>query len=166
MKFILIDRISELAPGSRIVASKSVTLAEEYLQDHFPKFPVLPGVLMLEALTQASAWLVRATLDFAPTLVLLREARNVTYKSFVSPGQTLTIESVCKQLSPAESVFDAQGHVDGRQTLKGRLVLRHLTLAESDPSLAGADERLRNRLRSQFDLLGGARLAAAATVTV
>lgn len=157
MKFILIDRIDELEPGRRIVAHKCLTLAEEYLQDHFPRFPVMPGVLMLEALTQSAAWLARASQGFAHSVVLLREARNVTYKSFVSPGQTLTIEAVCKQLSERESVFQASGQSDGRPVLKGQLTLRHLNLAEQDPQLTNVDSRLRERFRQQFELLGGHR---------
>ena len=66
MRFSLIDRIVELEPGVRITAVKSLTMAEEYLADHFPHFPVMPGVLMLEALTQAGAWLVRVERGFRP----------------------------------------------------------------------------------------------------
>ena len=65
MRFTLIDQITLLEPDKKIEAVKNVTLSEEYLQDHFPRFPVLPGVLMLEALTQASAWLIRVSEDFA-----------------------------------------------------------------------------------------------------
>ena len=53
MKFVLIDRIVSLEPPSRLVATKSLTLAEEYLADHFPTFPVMPGVLMLHTLVEA-----------------------------------------------------------------------------------------------------------------
>ena len=63
MRFSLIDRIVELEPGERVTATKSLTMAEEYLADHFPHFPVMPGVLMLEAMTQAGAWLVRVSED-------------------------------------------------------------------------------------------------------
>ena len=59
MRFVLIDRIVEVRPGQSLVAVKNLSLAEEYLADHFPGFPVMPGVLMLEALTQAGAWLIR-----------------------------------------------------------------------------------------------------------
>ncbi|MGA2173288.1 MAG: hypothetical protein ABSG82_09830 [Sedimentisphaerales bacterium] len=61
MRFILIDKIVELEAGRRIKTVKCVTLAEEYLADHFPTFPVLPGVLLLEGLIESASWLVRAT---------------------------------------------------------------------------------------------------------
>lgn len=152
MKFILIDRISELESGKRIVAHKALSLAEEYLGDHFPAFPVLPGVLQLEAMVQASAWVVREALDFAPSLVLLKEARNITYKSFLAPGQLLAIESSCKELTAEHSVFSASGSVDGKEIVKGKLTLRHLNLADSDPRLAEIDDKIRAHMRTLFDL--------------
>lgn len=163
MKFVLVDRISELEPGRRIVAHKSVSLAEEYLADHFPTFPVLPGVFMLEALVQASAWVVRSGLDFKPSVVVLKDARNVTYKSFIAPGRTLNIESTCKELTPEMSVFQAAGSVDGREIVKGKLTLRHLSLADSDASMASIDDGIRSKMRQLFGLLqlGRPREAAA-----
>lgn len=153
MKFVLVDRISELESGRRIVGHKALSLAEEYLADHFPAFPVLPGVLMLEALVQTSAWLVREALDFEPTVVVLKEARNVTYKSFVAPGQVLDIAAECKELSADMSVFAASGSVGGREMLRGRLVLRHLRLADQRAGLAAVDASLRASLRRRWELL-------------
>ncbi len=161
MKFVLVDRILELEPGRRIVAQKAVSLAEEYLADHFPSFPVLPGVLMLEALVQSAAWLVRASLDFAPSLVLLKEARNVTYKSFVTPGGVLTLTAECDALDAAQSSFTGRGVRDGREIVKGRLVLRHLNLADTDPGAVELDQRLRTRQRELFNLLWKGSPAAA-----
>ena len=66
-------------------------LTEEYLADHFPEFPVLPGVFMLEAATQAGAWLLRLSEDFAHSIISLKEAKNVKYADFVPPGQTLEV---------------------------------------------------------------------------
>ena len=74
MRFTLIDRITALKAGDEITAIKSLSLAEEYLGDHFPLFPVLPGVFMLEAMTQASAWLIRHAEDFAHSVVVGRSA--------------------------------------------------------------------------------------------
>jgi 3-hydroxyacyl-[acyl-carrier-protein] dehydratase len=166
VKFILVDRIVELETGKRIVAQKAVSLAEEYLADHFPRFPVLPGVLMVEALVQAAAWVVRDALDFAPSLVLLKAARNVTYKSFVAPGQVLTLEAECLTLGPTESEFTARGHVAGREMVKGRLTLRHLELGATDPRHAATDAQLRAAARHVFGLLWkGCPAPAAASAT-
>jgi 3-hydroxyacyl-[acyl-carrier-protein] dehydratase len=162
VKFVLIDRVSEIEHGKRIVAHKSLSLAEEYLADHFPSFPVLPGVLMLEAMVQASAWLVHATTDFRHSLVLLKEARNVTYRSFVAPGQTLTIEASCKELGETYSRFIAKGRSDGRDMVKAALVLRHLSLEENAPELAETDRRIRQAMRKRFELVSRDMVVAAA----
>src|SRR5580700_9001342 len=77
MRFTLLDRIIELEPGAKITAVKNLSMAEEYLADHFPGFPVMPGVLMLEAVVEASAWLWRITSDFEHSVIVMREAKNV-----------------------------------------------------------------------------------------
>lgn len=160
VKFVLVDRIAELESGKRLVAIKSLSLAEEYLADHFPTFPVLPGVLMLEAMTQASAWLVREALEFGPALVVLKEARNVTYKSFLAPGQSMRVETNCRELSREQSVFNAQAVADdGRLVVKAALTLRHLNLADTNPALSETDERIRSRMRLLFGLLWSGRPA-------
>src|SRR5262245_48355184 len=91
MRFNLIDRIQTVEPGRRIQAVKNLTLAEEYLADHFPTFPVMPGVLMLQTLVEAGAWLVRLTDDFAQSVIVLREAKNVKYGTFMEPGKQLAV---------------------------------------------------------------------------
>src|SRR4051812_16165864 len=91
MRFVLIDRVLEVKRGQTLVAAKNLSLAEEYLADHFPGFPVMPGVLMLEALTQAGAWLIRDMEDFAHSIILLKRARTIKYGSFVEPGRQLQL---------------------------------------------------------------------------
>lgn len=156
MKFVLVDRIDELESRRRIVTRKALSLAEEYLADHFPTFPVLPGVFMLEAMVQSAAWLVREALDFRPTLIVLADARNVTYKSFLAPGRTMQIEVACQALDEQQSAFQGRATVEGREIVKGKLKLRHLCLADQDASLAETDDRIRARMRSLFTILGGA----------
>jgi len=155
MKFALIDRITELEPGKRVVAVKAVSLAEEYLADHFATFPVLPGVLMLEAVVEGAVWLVRQHEDFAHSFVLLKEARNVTYKSFVKPGQVLRIEVHCRQLAPDSSEFSGTGRCDDTEVVKARFALRHFNLADRDPGMAQADERLVATARQRWALIAG-----------
>lgn len=94
MHFRLVDQVIECTP-QRGVTLKNVTLAEEYLQDHFPGFHVLPGVFMLEALVQ-SARLVLERRDLAggnqPTRMVLGGVRAVKYGNFVRPGDCLRSE--------------------------------------------------------------------------
>src|SRR5208282_2028845 len=74
LKFNLLDKIERIS-DDRIVGIKNVSLAEEYLADHFPTYPVLPGVMMLEALTQAATWLLHRRSGFAKSIAVLKEAR-------------------------------------------------------------------------------------------
>src|SRR5436853_6059978 len=91
MRFHLVDRVLELEPGKKIRMVKNLTLAEEYLADHFPTFPVMPGVLMLQTLVEGSAWLMRATDDFKHSVIVLRDARNVKYGKFMYPGYQMIV---------------------------------------------------------------------------
>jgi 3-hydroxyacyl-[acyl-carrier-protein] dehydratase len=153
MRFTLIDRIVDLEPGVSITAVKALTMAEEYLADHFPRFPVMPGVMMLEAMTQASAWLVRATEDFAHSMVVLKQAGNVKYGQFVEPGQLLTVTAEILKLDGGEVKLKAQGTVDGQVTVSGRLVLARYNLADAKPELAPVDRATKNDLKRTFALL-------------
>jgi 3-hydroxyacyl-[acyl-carrier-protein] dehydratase len=166
MKFHLVDRITELQPGRLIRTVKALSLSEEYLADHFPAFPVMPGVLMVESLVQAAAWLVRASRDFGPTVVTLREVRNAVYGQFVRPGSRLEVEVTADDWFDGGVKVRGVGKVDGGETaVRGKLTLRFGGLP--DPA---ADARLRDHHRARFALIGGpealrsaATAAAAAT---
>lgn len=160
MKFNLIDKIECLEPG-RIVACKYVSLAEEYLADHFPTFPVLPGVMMLEAMTQAAGWLLHQQSNFACSMAVLREARNVKYGRFVAPGNYLRVEVELAKPTPGGAVFKAAGIVDGAPALAARLELAYFNLADKQPHLADMDQRLRNHNRTRWALIAPAPVAGA-----
>ncbi|HZZ70727.1 MAG TPA: 3-hydroxyacyl-ACP dehydratase FabZ family protein [Pirellulales bacterium] len=153
MRFILLDQIVAVHPGQKIEAVKNLTVAEEYLADHFPLFPVMPGVLMLEAMTQAGAWLIRASENFAHSMVVLKEARNVKYADFVRPGQKLVVSAEMLSESAAEVTLKTQGTVDGRVSVSARLILTRYNQADQNPRLARSDALLRQRLREQYGLL-------------
>jgi len=153
MRFSLIDRIVELQPGERLSATKSLTMAEEYLADHFPYFPVMPGVLMLEAMTQASAWLVRVSEDFAHSMVVLRQANNIKYAQFVEPGQTLAVTAEIIKSGEGETKLKVYGTVNGRIIVNGRLTLAQYNLADLNPLHEPTDTATRQNLRKQFILL-------------
>jgi 3-hydroxyacyl-[acyl-carrier-protein] dehydratase len=153
MRFQLIDRIIELEPGARITAVKTLTMTEEYLADHFPHFPVMPGVLMLEALTEAGAWLVRISEDFAHSIVVLKQANNVKYAHFVEPGQTLTVTAEIIKTGVNEVKLKASGMVGGRVNLSARLTLATYNLADTNPGYEETDAATRRDLRNQYALL-------------
>jgi 3-hydroxyacyl-[acyl-carrier-protein] dehydratase len=155
MKFILVDRIESIEPGSKIVAVKALSLAEEYLADHFPAFPVLPGVMMLEALTQSAAWLVRLKQNYAKSVIILSAARNVRYANFVSPGRMLRCELEAVEIGDSSAKFKGVGLVDGKSALNARLELRCFNLAETNPSLADADAAIVAQLKQRFVIVGG-----------
>jgi len=160
MRFTLVDHIVELESDKEITAVKTLTMAEEYLADHFPHFPVMPGVLMLEALTQASAWLIRVSEDFAHSMVVLKEARNVKYGQFVEPGQSMTITAKITKQDESETRVRARAMVGGRTTVSARLVLDRYNLADRIPDYAGTDEALKKELRELFALLRQPQAAA------
>ena len=155
MRFILIDRFVRIEPGRSAKAIKNVSLAEEYLADHFPTFPVLPGVLMLEAMTQTSAYLVRVTEDFAHSLIVLRQAKNVSYSNFVAPGGTMEVETEMLTCSPQQSTFKTQCSMGGANVARARLELQHANLADRYSDGQEQDAKLREHFRAQFKLLAG-----------
>lgn len=153
MQFLLVDRITKLVPGEEIVASKALSMAEEYLADHFPSFPVMPGVLMIEAMTQASSWLVHVTDDFAHSMVGLQSVKNVKYGRFVEPGETLHVTAKIVEREGNLVRLKTQGTVDGETSVRANLTLECYNLAERNPGFATTDERVIVELRRQFALL-------------
>jgi len=160
MKFHMVDRIEALAPGKRIVTTKCLTIAEEYLADHFPAFPVMPGVLMLEACVQASAYLVRLMTDWSAPLVVLRQACNVRYAAFVTPGDTLRVESELLKRQDATFTFQCVGRVNDATAVQAKITLSASRLADRTGDLATADDQIVGQMKQRFELCGGARFLA------
>jgi 3-hydroxyacyl-[acyl-carrier-protein] dehydratase len=107
MHFSLVDRVLESTP-ERLIAIKHVSNAEEYLLDHFPGFPVLPGVMMLEAMVQASRLLHSQTTSFGALPLVLGRVRALKYGRFCKPGSTLRIETSPGKSAPDEYDFHCE----------------------------------------------------------
>ena len=155
MKFMLVDKIEQLQPGKEITVSKNLSLAEEYLADHFPAFPVLPGVLILQVAIEAASWLVRVTNDFSHSMLVLKEARQVRYGNFVQPGECLRVTVKAKQIGPDSSSFQAQGTCQNVRALQANLELKHFNLADKNTRAGDIDRRIVAHLRQQYQLIAG-----------
>ncbi|RPI63751.1 MAG: beta-hydroxyacyl-ACP dehydratase [Planctomycetaceae bacterium] len=164
MKFHLVDKIISLEPGKRIETIKALSLAEEYLADHFPAFPVLPGVMMLEALVQSAAWLVRVQQNFSKSIIVLGAARNVRYANFVAPGNIMTCKLEAMEITDSFAKFKGEAFVEGNTTVTGRLELRCFNLADKTPHLAEADKAVIEQLKSRWKLVHGPEALAAVGV--
>lgn len=148
MKYRQLDKIVSLEPGKRLAAERTLRADEEYLKDHFPRFPVMPGVMMLEALHQAAMWLVRTGDRFESPLVLLREVRSVKFGDFLAPGETLHISAEAIKQQGRRTTVKAAGQKDGRVTVSARLVLE--SCDSGAPEHVGTDEDIRRRAKAQF----------------
>jgi 3-hydroxyacyl-[acyl-carrier-protein] dehydratase len=153
MRFILIDKVISLEAGKQITAVKNVSLSEEYLADHFPTFPVLPGVLLLEGLIESASWLVRRTENFAHSMILLEQARNVKYKSFLAPGSQIEYTIKARTIEENASSFSGVGMSEGERIVEARFALRHFNLADKDSAMAVVDADVIESLKKRWELL-------------
>jgi 3-hydroxyacyl-[acyl-carrier-protein] dehydratase len=107
MRFLLVDRIGEVEPGKRAVGWKNVAMSEDYLEWHFPEQPIVPGVLVLEALAQLAGWLEAAASGFERWFLLDR-VESARYYGFAVPGDRLEL-----RLEQVETSDPARRHFRG-----------------------------------------------------
>jgi 3-hydroxyacyl-[acyl-carrier-protein] dehydratase len=154
MRFQLIDRINGCEPGKQLRAAKFLALGEEYLADHFPRFPVMPGVLMLEALVESAAWLWRVTSNFEHAVIVLREVRNVKYGTFMQPGHRLDLSVDWVKADGGNVVFRGKGTNEaGEQTVSAQFTLHGYNLSERGPAGVNAEQKLKAHWRERWALL-------------
>jgi 3-hydroxyacyl-[acyl-carrier-protein] dehydratase len=153
MRYRQLDKIVELVPGEKIIATRTLREGEDYLRDHFPLFPVMPGVMMLEAMFQASCWLVRASENFEHSVISLDEVRNVKFADFMEPGQILTIVAEIVKSEGDSVTVKASGNRGDVVAVSGRLILGKKNLADTDPELASQDEFSRDAMHQEFQKL-------------
>ncbi len=160
MKFRQIDQITELVPGQRITATRTLRADEDYLRDHFPLFPVMPGVLMLEALYQAACLLIRATDNFQCSVLHLEEAKNVKFADFMEPGNTLDIVVEIVKNETDRVSLKASGFKGEATAVSARLVVRKSRLSDSRPELSDLDRFIANESRQELERLSAGTVAS------
>jgi len=110
----------------------------------------MPGVLMLEAMYQAAAWLVRVSDDFEHSIVRLKEARNIKYSDFVDPGHVLIVKAEIKKRDGLLTSLETRGFVHGSSAVSGRLVLETVQLDQLAPDRAMLEPWARKQMRDKF----------------
>jgi 3-hydroxyacyl-[acyl-carrier-protein] dehydratase len=117
--FLLVDRVLELEPNQRILAVKNVSINEPFFQGHFPGHPVMPGVLVLEALAQAGGLLTQLSATGVDAgdekLFYLVKIDNARFSRMVVPGDRLMLEVRLKRMIRNMAMYECSASVDGKQ---------------------------------------------------
>ena len=127
--FLLLDEVTELEPGSRVVARKHVREDEWYLPGHFPGNPIMPGVLMVEAMAQCGAVAVLSEEENRGKLALFAGIDDVRFKRLVRPGDELELVCELERVRGPVGRGKARATVDGELAVRGTLLFA-LTLPE------------------------------------
>ena len=115
--FLLVDRVTQLTPGESITAIKNVTINEPFFNGHFPGQPIMPGVLIIEALAQTTGLLGFKTIDENPStdlLYVLAGVDKAKFKKQVVPGDQLVLSAEILRHKGAVWIYQTQAHVDGK----------------------------------------------------
>jgi 3-hydroxyacyl-[acyl-carrier-protein] dehydratase len=112
--FLLVDRVVELEPGKRIVGIKNVTATEHYFQGHFPGEPLMPGVLILEALAQVGAIMVLKEFQAEGQVILFAGMDEVAFRHKVVPGDQLRLEAEVDRIRMPFGRFKTRALVEGQ----------------------------------------------------
>jgi len=122
--FVMVDRVVELDPGHRIVTLKNVTINEPFFQGHFPGNPIMPGVLILEAMAQSAGVLTFESLppEKRNILVYFMGIDRARFRRMVVPGDQLVIEIILKRLKTRAVKATGQARVDGELAVEAELM--------------------------------------------
>jgi 3-hydroxyacyl-[acyl-carrier-protein] dehydratase len=122
--FLLVDRVTAVEPGASLSAIKNVTFNEPFFQGHFPGQPIMPGVLLLEAMAQATGLLAFSGMDDAhkSSLYLLVGIDKARFRGQVLPGDQLQLEISLKRTMRGIGMFDCQALVDGKVVAEAEMM--------------------------------------------
>jgi 3-hydroxyacyl-[acyl-carrier-protein] dehydratase len=129
---LLVDRVLEIEPGKSIKALKNVTINEPFFEGHFPKHPVMPGVLMIEAMAQAAALLSFSTLGMTPddkTIYYFAGIDGARFKRPVGPGDQLIMDVELLRMKAGIFKYKAVSRVDGNLVCEAELMCTMRTIA-------------------------------------
>ena len=118
---LLVDRVEELEEGKRVVAKKNVTINEPFFQGHFHHEPVMPGVLIVEAMAQAGAVALLSLEDFRGKTAYFGGLDKAKFRKKVTPGDTLILEVEIIKVKSAAGIGKGIAYVDGKKVAEAEL---------------------------------------------
>lgn len=123
MRYILIDRLTELVPRERAVATKTFSGDEDFFRDHFPGFPVVPGALLVEGMSQTAGWLIAASVEFSkwPLLSMVHAAK---FRRFAAAREELRFEAAVESMESESCTARASVTRDGSRLAEATLAFR------------------------------------------
>jgi 3-hydroxyacyl-[acyl-carrier-protein] dehydratase len=133
--FLLVDRVLEIEPGKRIVGLKNVTATEHFFQGHFPAEPLMPGVLILEALAQVGAILVLRDFKAQGQIMLFAGMDEVLFRRKVVPGDQLRLEAEVDRIRMPFGRLKGRALVDGE--VAAQAILKFMLQPKDKPPAAG-----------------------------
>lgn len=119
--FLLVDRIDEIVEGEKVVATKNVTMNEPFFQGHFPQLPVMPGVLIIEAMAQAGAVAVLSKEEFKGKIAFLAAVDKAKFRKNVVPGDTLRLEVELLKLKKNAGVAKGIAYVGDKKAAEAEI---------------------------------------------
>ena len=147
--FLLIDRIVEFEPAKRLVAIKNVTINEPFFQGHFPGYPIMPGVLVVEAMAQAGGIIMMAEMpDREKKLVVFTGIERAKFRRPVTPGDQLRIEVDVLSFRTRAGRIEGKAYVDGKLACQATLTCQVVPrVRERQPAAADPERRAAQRLQ-------------------
>ena len=119
--FLLIDKVEDYVPGEYAIAYKNFTYDEYFFRGHFPEYPIVPGVITVEALAQAGAVAILSKEDFKGKIAVFAGIDNCKFKAAIHPGDTVRLETRITAVKGPVGLGEAVATVDGKIAVKATL---------------------------------------------
>ena len=142
MRFLFIDRIVSLVPGQSVVATRTVPVDDDYFQDHFPGFPVLPGVLVTETMGQAAAKCLDAQ-GLPRGKAMLARILSASFRQWVRPGDKLRLSATIVSNEDRFATAACEAEVGGRAVAQAKLFFSFMPIENFSP-------KYRDRVLDEF----------------